>query len=62
LKLLGNFIQNLEIDLNQKSIDFYEFESHSVKNIKNLILKKSEFSFEKLVELFIDIENLTVFT
>jgi hypothetical protein len=42
----------MEIDLNNKTIDFYEFPSSSVANIKQLSFKKHSFNFEKLVELF----------
>ena len=40
------------IDLNNKTIDFYEFNPQSVANIKQLAFKKHSFNFEKLVELF----------
>lgn len=33
LKGLGSFVSELEIDLNNKSIDFYEFESAEIKNL-----------------------------
>jgi hypothetical protein len=58
----GNFIENMEIDLNNKTIDFYEFPSFTVKNIKVLSFKKHGFEFEKLVELFENIEHLKVQT
>ena len=57
---LGSFIDELELDLNQKSIDFYEFNPDVVKNIKKLSFKKHGYNFEKLVELFHDIETLNV--
>ena len=60
LKGLGSFVSELELDLNNKSIDFYEFESNDVRNIKKLSFKKQGFNFEKLVELFQDIEHLEV--
>lgn len=55
-----NFVKNMEIDLNNKTIDFYEFPSHAVQNIKKLSFKKHSFSFEKLVELFEQIEELKI--
>lgn len=58
----GNFIKNMEIDLNNKTIDFYEFPSSAVKNIKVLSFIKHGFEFEKLVELFENIEHLKVKT
>ena len=57
---LGGFLEKLEIDLNQKTIDFYEFPSQSVKNIKYLSFKKHGYEFEKLVELFLNVEHLRV--
>ena len=57
---LGGFVEKLEIDLNQKTIDFYEFPSQSVKNIKYLSFKKHGYEFEKLVELFLNVEHLKV--
>ena len=48
----------MEIDLNNKTIDFYEFPSKTVANIKVLSFKKHSFMFEKLVELFEEIEEL----
>lgn len=62
LKGLGSFVSNLEIDLNNKSIDFYEIESADAKNIKKLSFRKQIFNFEKLVENFHDIEHLEVHT
>lgn len=47
-----SFVSNMEIDLNNKTIDFYEFPSQAVQNIKKLSFKKHSFNFEKLVELF----------
>ena len=47
-----NFVTNMEIDLNNKTIDFYEFPSQAVTNIRQLSFKKHSFNFEKLVELF----------
>lgn len=58
----GGFISELQIDLNHKSIDFYEFNPEVVKNIKKLSFKKHGYNFEKLVELFYDIETLSVRT
>jgi hypothetical protein len=55
-----DFIKNMEIDLNNKTIDFYEFPSYAVKNIKRLSFKKHSFNFEKLVELFEQIEVLRI--
>ena len=50
----------MEIDLNNKTIDFYEFPSQTVQNIRILSFKKHGFEFEKLVELFENIEVLKV--
>lgn len=55
-----NFVKNMEIDLNNKTIDFYEFPSYAVQNIKKLSFKKHSFNFEKLVELFEQIEELKI--
>lgn len=57
---MGDFIDEMEIDLNNKTIDFYEFPSKTVKNIRVLSFKKHGFEFEKLVELFENIEVLKV--
>lgn len=57
---MGDFIDEMEIDLNNKTIDFYEFPSQTVKNIRILSFKKHGFEFEKLVELFENIEVLKV--
>jgi len=54
------FVQNMEIDLNNKTIDFYEFPSTAVENIKKLSFKKHSFNFEKLVELFEQVEELSI--
>jgi len=54
------FVRNMSIDLNNKTIDFYEFPTQSVANIKQLAFKKHSFNFEKLVELFEQIEELTI--
>jgi len=48
----------MEIDLNNKTIDFYEFPSVTVSNIKVLSFRKHSFMFEKLVELYEEIEEL----
>jgi len=50
----------MEIDLNNKTIDFYEFPSNAVANIKQLSFKKHSFNFEKLVELFEQISELKI--
>lgn len=55
-----NFVTNMEIDLNNKTIDFYEFPSQAVLNIKKLSFKKHSFNFEKLVELFEQIDELKI--
>ena len=55
-----DFVTELLIDLNQKTIDFYEFPSFSVRNIKKLSFKKHSFNFEKLVELYEGIEELYI--
>tara|TARA_B110000285_G_scaffold197324_1_gene228902 strand:- start:419 stop:715 length:297 start_codon:yes stop_codon:yes gene_type:complete len=57
---MGDFIDDMEIDLNNKTIDFYEFPSTTVQNIRVLSFKKHGFEFEKLVELFENIEVLKV--
>ena len=54
------FVKNMEIDLNNKTIDFYEFPSQAVTNIRQLSFKKHSFNFEKLVELFEQIESLKI--
>ena len=56
-----NFVNNLSIDLNKKTIDFYEFPTDSVNNIKKLSFKKQGFQFEKLVELYQKIEELSIY-
>ena len=55
-----SFVKNMEIDLNNKTIDFYEFPSQAVLNIKKLSFKKHSFNFEKLVELFEQIDELKI--
>ena len=62
LKGLGSFIRCLEIDLNNKSIDFYESEVADVSNISALSFRKQTFNFEKLVENFHEIQKLEVHT
>ena len=56
------FVHNMEIDLNNKTIDFYEFPPKHVSNIKVLSFKKHSFMFEKLVELYEEIEELKIET
>lgn len=57
-----DFVDNMEIDLNNKTIDFYEFPPQTVSNIKVLSFKKHSFMFEKLVELYEEIEELKIET
>ena len=57
-----DFVHNMEIDLNTKTIDFYEFPPNTVSNIKVLSFKKHSFMFEKLVELYEEIEELKIET
>ena len=57
---LGSFLEKLEIDLNQKTIDFYEFPSSAVSNIRYLSFRKHGYEFEKLVELFLNVQHLKV--
>ena len=57
-----DFVDNMEIDLNNKTIDFYEFPPQTVSNIRVLSFKKHSFMFEKLVELYEEIEELKIET
>lgn len=57
-----DFVDNMEIDLNNKTIDFYEFPPSTVSNIRVLSFKKHSFMFEKLVELYEEIEELKIET